>query len=114
MVEINWGVTLEDARVINKIVKRAWETMKPYYKTPLDLNMDITAVHANGNPLRLKDLLAADDFNFFHDLFGIRKHLNRKSGKLKGFFSPRFCKPISKLEKAYYKSVRKNRKGVQA
>ncbi len=114
MKAINWDVTLEDARTINKIVKRAWKEMEPHYKDPLDLNMDITAIHANGNPLRLKDLLAADDFNFFHDLFGIKEHLDRKTGKLKDFFSPRFSRPISKIEKAYYKSVKANSKGVQA
>ena len=52
--------------------------------------MDITACHANGNPLRLQDLLDADDGNFGHDVFGIRRHLDRETGKLEGFFSPRF------------------------
>ena len=39
--------------------------------------MDITATHLNGNPLRLAALLAADDFNFMHDVCGIARHLNR-------------------------------------
>jgi len=52
--------------------------------------MNITACHANGNPLRLNDLLAADDFNFAHDVFGIDRHINRLNGKLENFFSPRF------------------------
>jgi hypothetical protein len=52
--------------------------------------MNISACHASGNPLRLADLLAADDFNFAHDVFGIDRHLDRDTGELTGFFSPRF------------------------
>lgn len=52
--------------------------------------MDVTAVHANGNPLRLDDLLAADDFNFLHDLVGIENHLDRDTGTLRNCFVPRF------------------------
>lgn len=52
--------------------------------------MDITAVHANGNPLKLAELLATDDFNFTHDVFGITRHIDRETGKLGGCFVPRF------------------------
>lgn len=55
-----------------------------------DVVMDIAATHASGNRLRLADLLAADDFNFAHDVFGIERHLNRNTGALEGFFRPRF------------------------
>lgn len=58
-----------------------------------DWAMDITACHANGCPLRLRELLLADDFNFAHDVFGIRQHLNRDSGRLDGLFVPRFAQP---------------------
>jgi len=52
--------------------------------------MDLTARHANGNPLKLSELLDADDFNFSHDVFGIARHINRETGKLGGQFLPRF------------------------
>lgn len=52
--------------------------------------MDIIACHANGNPLKLAELLAADDGNFGHDVFGIRRHINRETGKLEGCFVPRY------------------------
>lgn len=52
--------------------------------------MDINACHSNGNPLDLKALLEADDFNFCHDVFGIRNHINRATGQLENCFSPRF------------------------
>ncbi len=54
-----------------------------------DFEMDITACHANGNPLRLADLLEADDFNFSHDVFGIYRHLDRVTGELMNHFRPR-------------------------
>lgn len=56
----------------------------------MDWWMDIIAVHVNGNPLRLNDLLQADDFNFAHDVFGICRHLDRSTGQLTDHFSPRF------------------------
>lgn len=55
-----------------------------------DFIMDISATHLS-TPLRLKDLLYADDFNFCHDVFGIRQNLNRTTGKLERFV-PRFTK----------------------
>lgn len=57
-----------------------------------DAAMDITAVHANGCPLLLDDLLAAEPLHFAHDVFGIRNHLNRETGKLEDHFSPRFAR----------------------
>lgn len=56
----------------------------------MDASMDIEAAHCNGNPLRLADLLEADDFNFAHDVFGIRRHIDRETGKLGDCFSPRY------------------------
>ncbi|MCK1479288.1 hypothetical protein IVB27_32260 [Bradyrhizobium sp. 197] len=62
-------------------------------RSVMDIDMDLAATHCNGNPLRLDDLLKADDFNLLHDVSGIAKHLNRETGKLEGFFSPRFSQP---------------------
>lgn len=55
----------------------------------LTAEMDITACHCNGMPLDLDRLLAADDFNFAHDVFGIARHINRKTGEIQDFFVPR-------------------------
>ena len=55
-------------------------------------SMDFTATHANGTPLRLDDLLNFDDFDFLHDMVGIRRHLNRETGQLDGCFVPRCAK----------------------
>ena len=91
---IKWDTTKEDAQLILKIVARAEKVMDRKESGAIlrDLDMDITACHLNGTPLRLADLLAADDFNFTHDVFGIRRFMDRTTGKLTGFFSPRFRK----------------------
>ena len=87
MKQINFDATKEDAKIIEKIVNRAGnEFDAPFLQT----HMDITATHLNGNPLRLADLLAADKFNFAHDVIGIANHLDRKTGKLRNCFVPRF------------------------
>ena len=82
----------EDIRTIHGIAKRAVELAYTYGKEIdlLTMHMDIDACHSNGNPLRLGDLLAADDGNFGHDVFGIRGHMNRDTGQLESCFSPRY------------------------
>lgn len=101
---VNFNVSCEDAAVIQEIAGRAVKQMR---KTLTALNgrvesemlrvqdwaMDVTAVHANGCPLRLRELALADEFNFAHDVFGIRRHLNRETGRLGRHFVPRFAYP---------------------
>lgn len=57
-----------------------------------NLLMDLLAADGvNGNaPLDWRRLLAADDFNFLHDIRGISAHMNRDTGQLGGHFLPRF------------------------
>lgn len=62
----------------------------------LSTRMDLLATHANGCPMDFERMREADDFNILHDIAGIRKHLNRKTGRIVGFFVPRFAKVISK------------------
>lgn len=54
-----------------------------------DAIMDIEACHCNGCPLDLNKLLKADSFTFKHDVFGIRRFIDRSTGKLTGCFVPR-------------------------
>lgn len=56
----------------------------------LDTLLDVMAVHQRVQPLRLGDLLAADDFNFIHDITGINRHLDRDNYQLNDGFTPRF------------------------
>lgn len=90
----SFTVSREDSDIISKIVGRGWALgwLRQSYNSRMDMQMDVTAVHANGNPLRLADLLAADDFNFGHDMSGICNCLDRDTGKLLKGFSPRFSK----------------------
>ena len=92
--EVSFNTSNEARQLAAKIAERAVALAKEY-EIPdvlkLDVEMDIVATHANGCPLRLEDLLAADNENFGHDVFGIRRHLNRKTGDLGGHFRPRFA-----------------------
>lgn len=89
---ISFKVSHGDAALIDKIIDRALASAKKngFECDRLDLEMDITATHANGNPLRLHDLLNADDLNFAHDVWGIRSKIDRTTGKLTDHFSPRY------------------------
>ena len=89
---VNFDTSYADCKLIHQIAKRAAEkAVNLGVKYPLiDAEMDITACHANGNPLKLKELLNADDANFGHDVFGIRRYIDRGTGQLLGLFVPRF------------------------
>jgi hypothetical protein len=89
--QINWSVTKEDALLISKIVKRAVK-IGIGQGVPMDMHMAITACHLNGTPLKLKELLEADDFNLMHDVCGIQRNINRTTGELENCFLPRFAK----------------------
>jgi hypothetical protein len=56
----------------------------------LDTLMDVMAVHQKVQPLRLLDLVEADELNFIHDITGINRHLDRDNYRLNDGFSPRF------------------------
>lgn len=76
-----------DRALIEKIVDRVEKMLPGLDRT--DYAMDIEATHCNGCPLRLAELLATDDFQFAHDVFGIRENLDRRTGRLQNLFLPR-------------------------
>jgi len=82
-----------EIELISKITSRAckladgWGLKLDFLST----EMDITACHANGCPLKLKELLAATDGNFGHDVFGIVRHIDRITGQLGECFLPRYA-----------------------
>lgn len=83
-----------DDKIISQIVTRALEMAEKYgvdYDR-MSCHMDISACHSNGCPLQLERMLNADDLNFAHDVFGIRKHIDRRTGVLTGHFLPRFAR----------------------
>ena len=74
---------------IHKIAVRAAE-----FDDKLDLmtvEMDLTATNLHC-PMDFYRLAACEDnFNFFHDIYGINTHLNRNTFELENFFQPRFA-----------------------
>jgi hypothetical protein len=79
--------TPEELEIVEEIAKRAVDLN--IHDDPIHAMMDISATH-KFCPLRLADLLAADDFNFIHDVGGIRRFLNRDKLYLMSCFVPRF------------------------
>jgi hypothetical protein len=76
--------------LINKIANRA-VALADVINMKIDkltMLMDIENAHLT-NPMDLNAFLAFDDANFGHDAFGIRRHMNRSSGKLMDCFRPR-------------------------
>ena len=91
---ITWNCTREETKIAVKIAKRAAKMSIDcdIIYSQMDALMDIEACHGNGCPLKLQELLEADDFNFAHDAFGIRANINRKTGQLENCFLPRYAK----------------------
>jgi hypothetical protein len=93
MKQVSFKVSDEVAAAIS----RAADRYEPIYKKAtgarridrLSLVMDLTATHANGCPIDWDRLNTADDFTFTHDVSGIQRHINRKTGKLENCFLPR-------------------------
>ena len=88
---IDFNTTKEDAEIIGKIVYLAVKRQIIMPSNKLSLTMDIEAAHMT-NPLRLEDLLNADEYSFYHDIAGILYHINRKTGELDDHFLPRDSK----------------------
>lgn len=89
---ISFSVSREEMELILKIAQRA-KVMAADYRIeylPMESMMDLSACIAQGVPLKLRELLNADDENFAHDVFGIRRHINRETGRLENCFLPRY------------------------
>src|SRR5690625_3644056 len=96
MSNISFKTSVSDRALIEAIANRASEELGPeiFGDDPLtQVAMSITACHANGCKLDLQRLLEADRFNFLHDVVGIDRHVSRQTGRLTGFFQPRFSAP---------------------
>lgn len=90
ITEISFAVTKEESLLAAKIANRARLLGDP--RSTVDIAMDIEATHANGCPLDLEKLYEFDDFNFKHDIYGIARHIDRRTGKLTRCFLPRCAK----------------------
>lgn len=93
MGELSFKVSHEDNDLIEKIADRAVNLAEQCgeHMTVFDVMMDVTAAHVNDHAIDLADLLAADNADFAHDVFGIRHHIDRSTGKLGDCFVPRYA-----------------------
>lgn len=82
-------ITKNECRIITDIVSR-YAIQVPHLNY-LDTTMDLQACHIY-NPLDLHALLIAKDVDFFHDVCGIIRYIDRETGKLTHCFSPRCSK----------------------
>lgn len=93
---VSFKATTEEHALIMKCAERAADesiamhgALVPRKELIVDFAMDLSATNANGCPLDLEKLLSFDKFNFWHDVGGIRRHLDRDTGKLTRCFLPR-------------------------
>ena len=91
--KLDLDVTGREVRLIGMIVSRAYAALdRPGDFNRLTVTMDLVACHRNGCPLRLEELAeAATDANLLHDVLGIGRHIDRKTGQLRDCFLPRYA-----------------------
>ena len=91
---VSFKATPAESKLITKIARRAQGlyTQHGVERDLLDIEMDLLAANANGCPLDFERMDQADEFNLMHDISGIYRHIDRDTGKLTGFFLPRFTK----------------------
>ena len=87
---IRWNATKNEIKTITEIYDRARKELEIITSKPkADFIMDIEATHCNGCSLDLDKLLNFPEFDFYHDIYGIIRHLDRQTGKLMDCFLPR-------------------------
>ncbi len=95
---VSFDIDAADAEIVDDIVERYAQMYRNIFERDLPkdgrlhLRMDLVATHANGNPMDFAKLNAADDFTFGHDIRGIDRHIDRRTGKLLHHFIPRCSK----------------------
>ena len=96
---VRFNGTEEEHRLIIKIATRYVGIMRGRLTGIQDVIMDLMATHCNGNPLDLHGLLDANDMDLTHDVGGIRRYLDRRTGKLVDCFVPRYTLSKGKEKK---------------
>lgn len=94
---VKFNTSRKEAETIIAIVHRAVKLSEQILGgvrnwTNQEMMMDVTACHVNAIPLDLDGLLVASDADFCHDVYGIRRHLDRKTGQLRDCFCPRYSR----------------------
>lgn len=92
---LNLQTTRGDAAIIRRIARRANAAAR---RAGIDYPvltawMDVSNCHLNACPLDLEALATAPRSDFQHDVFGIRRHIDRRNGTLHDCFVPRYAQP---------------------
>lgn len=88
----------DEQEAVNAILDRA-QALFAAQGQPFDresMEMDLSATHETC-ALDLERLAVATDFNFLHDIIGIRDNLDRRTGQLQNFWEPRHTAPVPTL-----------------
>lgn len=86
---VKFNASKYELHVILEICQRAGKHFTPEEYDRTTMIMDIEACHSNGCELDLGRLLSAPDYDFIHDIAGIRRHIDRTTGQLTDCFVPR-------------------------
>jgi hypothetical protein len=87
---IDWTkTTKEEYALISKIIERTKNMDSSIFES--DLGMDLAAVNSICS-LDFEKLLDFHKSDFMHDIYGIRKNINRETGELQNCFLPRCAK----------------------
>ena len=76
--------------LIEKIAERAVKISNNNLDK-IDIMMDLTYCIEGGCNLRLNAMFNSNDFDLMHDIYGISRHLDHSTYKLKNGFWPRFA-----------------------
>jgi hypothetical protein len=84
------SIAKRDGELIARIVDRAIALAREFRVRPGRVNLFIGIAMAHQHmPMDLDMLLTIDDANFAHDVFGIMRHIDPKTGHLLDCFVPR-------------------------
>ena len=87
-------ITARDSDLVVRIAVRAscHKVVKDIGLKMPEIAMALVRCHVSACPLKLNDLLKADDENFLHDVLGIFKNLDQVNGTLMNSFLPRYAR----------------------
>jgi len=88
---MNFSATPAETALLEKILARAKKELD--LRDPTSTEMDLIACNRYDTPLDFQKLLDAPQGDFGHDIYGISRYIDRKTGKLTGSFAPRCGAP---------------------
>lgn len=84
------NVTQKEIDILGKISRRAGSIRID--EPSIALILDLLSVHSGGTPLDFEKLLEAEAYDFYYDVYGITRNIDRVTGKLLNGFIPKSAK----------------------